>query len=70
MYEIMLKSIAAAHSECIVKQEIKASYNTCYIVPNLIDFFGKRSKLRPKKEIFIVVKNFVLTKNWFVFSNF
>ena len=40
MYEIMLKSIATAHSECIVKQEIKASYNTCYIVPNLIDFFG------------------------------
>ena len=30
----MLKSIAAARSECT------ASYNTYYIVPDLIDFFG------------------------------
>ena len=30
----------------------------------------KRSKRRLKKEIFIIVKNIVLTKNWFVFSNF
>ena len=30
----MLKSIAAARSECT------ASYNTYHIVPDLIDFFG------------------------------
>ena len=30
----------------------------------------KRSKRRLKKEIFIIVKNIVLTKNWFVVSNF
>ena len=40
IYEIMLKSIATARSECTAKQENKASYNTCYIVPDLIDFFG------------------------------
>ena len=36
----MLKSIATARSECIAKQENKACYNTYYIVPDLIDFFG------------------------------
>ena len=36
----MLKSIAMAHSERTVKQENKASYNTYYIAPDLIDFFG------------------------------
>ena len=30
----------------------------------------KRSKKYLKKEIFIIVKNIVRTKNWFVFSNF
>ena len=30
----------------------------------------KRSKRRLKKEIFIIVKNIVLTKNWFVVDNF
>ena len=40
IYEIMLKSIATARSECTAKQENKASYNTYYIVPDLIDFFG------------------------------
>ena len=30
----------------------------------------KRSKRRLKKEIFIIVKNIVLTKTWFVFGNF
>ena len=38
--ENMLKSIATAHSERTAKQENKASYNTDYIVPDLIDFFG------------------------------
>ena len=36
----MLKNIATVRIECTVKQEIKASYNTYYIVPDLIDFFG------------------------------
>ena len=40
IYENMLKSIAAARSEYIAKQENKASYNTVYIIPDLIDFFG------------------------------
>ena len=30
----------------------------------------KRSRRRFKREIFIFVKNIVLTKNWFVASNF
>ena len=69
----MLKSIATACSECTAKHENKASFNTDYIVPDLIDFLAvieKRSKHRLKKEIFISVKNIVLTKNWFVVSNF
>ena len=44
-----------------------------YIVPDLIDFFAmieKRPKRRLEKEIFIFAKNIVLTKNWFVVSNF
>ena len=68
----MLKSIATACSECKAKHENKASYNTAYIVPDLIDFFGddwKEIKTQTEKEIFIIVKNIVLTKNWFV-SNF
>ena len=40
IYENMLKSIATARSECTAKQENKASYNTDYIVPDLIDFFS------------------------------
>ena len=35
-YENMLKSIATARSECTTKHENKASYNTDYIVPDLI----------------------------------
>ena len=69
----MLKSIATARNECTIKHESKASYNTDYIVPDLIDFLAiieKRSKRRLEKEIFIFVKNIVLTKNWFVVSNF
>ena len=41
IYEIMLKSIATALSECTGKQENKTSYNTYYIVPDLNDFFGE-----------------------------
>ena len=36
----MLKSIATARGECTAKQKNKASYNTYYIVPDLIEFFG------------------------------
>ena len=36
----MLKSNATASSECKAKQENKASCNTDYMVPDLIDFFG------------------------------
>ena len=36
----MLKNIATVRSECTAKQENKTSYNTYYIIPNLIDFFG------------------------------
>ena len=36
----MLKSAETARSECTAKHENKASYNTDYIVPDLIDFFG------------------------------
>ena len=69
----MLKSIVTARSACTAKQENKASYNTDYIVPDLIDFFGddwKEIKTQTEKETFIIVKNIVLTKNWFVVSNF
>ena len=63
----MFKSIATAHSECAAKQENKTSYDTDYIVPDLIDFFGDDIH---KKEIFITVKNILLTKKWFVVRNF
>ena len=36
----MLKIIETARSECTAKQGKKVSYNTDYIVPDLIDFFG------------------------------
>ena len=35
----MLKNIAMARTECTAKQENKASYNTYYIAPDLIDFW-------------------------------
>ena len=49
----MLKSIATARSECIAKQENKASYNTDYIAPDLTDFFGddcKEIKMQTEKR--------------------
>ena len=36
----MLKSIATARSECTAKLGNKTSYNTDFIVLDLIDFFG------------------------------
>ena len=40
IYENMLKSIATARIECKTRKK-KASCNTDYIVPDLIDFFGE-----------------------------
>ena len=34
------ENIATVCSECTTKHENKASYNTDYINPDLIDFFG------------------------------
>ena len=66
----MLKSIATARSECTAKQGNKASCNTDYIVPDLIDFFGNELKTQTEKRNISNVKNIVLTKNWLVVSNF
>ena len=41
IYENMLKSIGTARSECKSKHKIKASYNTDYIVPDLIYFLWR-----------------------------
>ena len=73
IYENMLKCIGTARRECTAKQENKTSYNTDYIVPDLIDFFGdgwKEIKTRLKKEIFVIVKKIELTKYWFTVSDF
>ena len=63
-----------ARNECTAKHKNKASYNTDFIYPDLIVFFNydwKAIKRRLKKEIFIFVKkSILLTKNWFVVSNF
>ena len=40
IYKNVLKSIAMACSECTAKHKNKVSYNSDYIVPGLIDFFG------------------------------
>ena len=40
IYKNMLKSTATVRSDYTAKHENKANYNTDYIVPNLIDFFG------------------------------
>ena len=69
----MLKNIATARSGCTVKHKDKANRNTDYIVSDLIDFFGddwKEIKTQIEKEIFIIVKDIVLTKNCFVVGNF
>ena len=49
----MLKSIATVRSECTAKQENKASYDTYYIVSDLIDFFDdnwKEIKMQTEKR--------------------
>ena len=65
IYENILKSIATALSECTATHENKASYNTDYIVPNLIDFFCD-----DWKEIRIKIENAALTTNWFLVNIF
>ena len=68
----MLKSITTARSECTVKHEKKAIYNTDYIVPDLNDFFGddwKDIKTQTEKRNIYNWKKYWL-KNWFVVSNF
>ena len=53
IYKIMLKSIAMASGECTAKQENKTSYNTYYIVPDLVDFFSndwKEIKTQTEKK--------------------
>ena len=46
----MLKSISTARSVCTAKQESKANFNTYYIVPDLIDFFGDDWKIKTQTE--------------------
>ena len=49
----MLKSIPTTRSEWTAKQENKVSYNTHYIIPDLIDFFGddwKEIKTQTEKK--------------------
>ena len=61
-----------SRSECTAKQENKTSYTTDHTVPILIDFFGddlKEIKTQTEKEIFIIVKNIVMTENWFIVGN-
>ena len=40
IYENMLKKIAMIRSQGTTKHKNMAGYNTDYMVPNLIDFFG------------------------------
>ena len=40
IYRNMLKNMATARSKCTTKQENKTTYNTDYMVADLIDFFG------------------------------
>ena len=41
MYKNMLKSIATVRGECTAKHKSKASYNTDYIFPDLIEFIWR-----------------------------
>ena len=38
--KVMLKSNATARSEYTAKHKNKASYNTDYVIPDLIEFFN------------------------------
>ena len=61
IYEIMLKSIATARSECTAKHENKSRYKTDYITPDLNDFFGddwKEIKTQIEKINFYISKKY------------
>ena len=70
----MLKSIPTARSECTAKNTSTrpATIQTTLFVILLTSFamIKKRLKRKLETEIFRIVKNIVLTKNWFVESNF
>ena len=61
-------------SECTVKHKTTRRITTQTILFLIwltsLTMIKKISKRRLKKEIFIIVKHFVLSKNWFVASNF
>ena len=69
-----MKNTATACSERKAKQENKvASYSTYCIVHDLIDFLVddlKEIKTPTEKRNIHNCENIVLTKSWFVFSNF
>ena len=57
----MFKRIVAASSECTTKHENKASYNTDYIVLDLIDFFGydcKETRMQIEKRNICICKKY------------
>ena len=63
----MLKNIATVRSEYTRKYVNMVSYNTNYVFPDLIYFFGDiekqlESRLK-KKEMFVSEKSIILTKN-------
>ena len=62
IWENVLKSIATACSECTVKHKNKASYNTDYIVSDLIELFGDDWKAI---ETQIEKRNFYICKKYF-----
>ena len=70
----MLKSTETARSECTAKQENKAvSYNTYYIVPDLIGFLGddlKEIKAQTENRNIHNCEKYCTDKNWFAFSDF
>ena len=67
----LLKNIATARSKCTTKYENMMSYNWDYIVPDQIDLTDFCSddwqviKNRLNEEVFMFVKDAILTKNKF-----
>ena len=60
----MLKSIATARNDSTVKLENKVTYNTDYIVPDLIEFFGddwKEIKTQIEKRNIHICKKYCTT---------
>ena len=69
----MLKSIVMACSEYKENKKTRqvTTQTTLFLIwLTSLSMIEKRSKRRLKKEIFIIVKNIALTKNWFFVSNF